>query len=71
MICEEFKRKAHAGTHYCELEGQHMWSMMFTNGEGESCASFCLYTMLRGFERSLYLQHGHQRPDHSMNISQI
>ena len=38
MICEEFKRKAHAGTHYCELEGQHMWSMMFTNGEGESCA---------------------------------
>ena len=23
MICEEFKRKAHAGTHYSELEGHN------------------------------------------------
>lgn len=37
MICEQFKNSS-GGTHYCELEDEHKWSMMFTNGVGESCA---------------------------------
>ena len=41
MICEEFKERVLQDghyTHYCELEGQHLWSMIFTSSEGESCA---------------------------------
>jgi D-tyrosyl-tRNA(Tyr) deacylase len=37
-MCQEFKDNYEGGTHYCELEGQHMWQMMFYNSEGESCA---------------------------------
>jgi hypothetical protein len=37
MICEGFKNSS-GGTHYCELEDEHKWSMMFTNGDGENCA---------------------------------
>ena len=33
--------------------------------------SFALYFRFLGFVRSLYPQHGHQRPSHFMNISQI
>ena len=37
VICSMFKDNI-GGTHYCELEGHHMWQMMFYNAEGESCA---------------------------------
>ena len=33
--------------------------------------SFALYLRFRGFVLNLYPQHGHQRPSHLMNISQI
>ena len=37
VMCSMFKDNI-GGTHYCELEGHHMWQMMFYNAEGESCA---------------------------------
>tara|TARA_B100000029_G_scaffold508679_1_gene596162 strand:+ start:1243 stop:1545 length:303 start_codon:yes stop_codon:yes gene_type:complete len=37
VMCSTFKDNV-GGTHYCELEGEHMWQMMFYNAEGESCA---------------------------------